>query len=162
MNVGNDSVGGNIYATWFTQTLDVECHAWGAPGGAPGKNSTAAPDGSAPYSCKWNPVTEWDILPGQNVAVMYIEPDRDRVINVFHEPAPNLRVEKWPEGGGEAAPGGPVIFGIRYWNQGDGAGVAILTDTLPLSTTYVTDSSGHPAFVSGGVITWNLGSLAPG
>lgn len=160
VDVGDDSVGGTVYAAWFTQTLDVECHPWGAPGGAPVKNSTAAPDGSAPYFCQWDP-SDWDILPGQDVAVMYIEPDRDRVINVFHEPAPNLYVEKWVQGDSEAAPGGPIVFGIRYQNQGDGAGQAILTDTLPTELTYVTDTSGHQAFVSGSVITWNLGTVQP-
>ena len=162
VSAASDSVSGRVYAAWFTQTLAIVCDPWGAPGGGvPGKDSTAAPDGSVPYFCQWNPATEWDILPGQDVGVRYQEPDGDWVNNGFREPAPNLRVEKWPEGGGEAAPGGPVIFGIRYQNNGDGAGEAILTDTLPLSTTYVTDTGGFPAFVSGNVITWNLGSVQP-
>jgi len=33
----------------------------------------------------------WDLLPGQDVAVRYYEPDGDTVINVFQVPAPHLR-----------------------------------------------------------------------
>jgi uncharacterized repeat protein (TIGR01451 family) len=162
VDMDDDSVGGNIYATWFTQMLDVKCHAWGAPGGAPSKNSTAAPDGSVPYFCQWDPVTEWDILPGQDVAVMYLEPDGDRVINVFMEPAPDMRVEKWTEGS-EAAPGGPAVFTIRYENEGNAdATTVLLTDTLPSGTTYVTDTSGFPATVGAGQVTWSFGPVAAG
>ena len=77
----------------------------------------------------------------------------------FKTAAPNLYVEKWREGKGQVAPGGSVVFGIRYRNNGDDAAPAMLTDTLPLSTTYIADSSGFPAFVSGRTITWNLGTL---
>jgi uncharacterized repeat protein (TIGR01451 family) len=162
VDVEDDSVTGPVYATWFTETLDVECHAWGAPGGAPGKSSTAAPDGSVPYFCQWDPVTEWDVLPGQDVAVMYLEPDGDRVINVFHEPAPDMRVEKWVEGNDQVTPGGPAVFNIRYRNEGDAvAQTILLTDTLPANTTYVTDTSGFPANVGAGLVTWTLGPLDP-
>jgi uncharacterized repeat protein (TIGR01451 family) len=93
--------------------------------------------------------------------VQYQEPDGDWVRDVFSEPAPDLRVEKWVDGSGESFPGGPVVFNIRYQNQGDAAGEAILTDTLPLSTTYISDSSGFTAFVSSGVVTWSLGTVQP-
>jgi len=33
-----------------------------------------------------------DLLPGQDVAVTYTEPDADEMINVFRAPAPDLRV----------------------------------------------------------------------
>jgi len=159
VDVDNDSVGGNVYATWFTQMLDVECHAWGAPGGAPNKESTAAPDGSVPYLCQWDPVTEWDILPGQDVAVMYREPDDgDRVMNVFEEPAPDLEVHKWSDG--QPAAGSNFAYWIEYENRGEiDATDVVLTDTLPLDTSYVADSSGVPANVNGQVITWSLGTV---
>jgi hypothetical protein len=84
VDLDDDSVSGPIYADWFAGTLEVQCHPWGAPEGAPEKYSSAAPDGSAPYSCQWDPVSEWDIQANQDVAVMYIEPDdADRIINVF-------------------------------------------------------------------------------
>jgi hypothetical protein len=55
LDVDNDSVSGPIYAEWFIEELNVECHPWGGPPDTPGKNSTAAPDGSVPYSCQWDP-----------------------------------------------------------------------------------------------------------
>ena len=159
LSVASDSIAGTITANWFTQTLNARCEVW-AQNGPPGIDMIVNPNSGGSYSCDFGAVG-WDVLPGQNVAVLYFEPDYDQVINIFRGPAPNLRVEKWPEGGGQVLPGGPVVFGIRYWNNGDGAGVAILTDTLPNNTTYVTDTSGFPAFVSGNVITWNLGSVHP-
>jgi hypothetical protein len=84
VDLGNDRVSGPIFAEWFAETLEVQCHPWGAPEGTPVKSSSAEPDGSAPYTCQWDPDTEWDIEADQDVAVMYIEPDdADRVINVF-------------------------------------------------------------------------------
>ena len=161
LDASTDSITGTLNVPWFAQLLDVECNPWGAPSGAPQKYSTAMPDGSIPYSCQWNPTTEWDILPGQNLGVLYREPDGDQVFNSFHVPSANLWINKWREGGGEVAPGGAVVYGIRYANDGEVAGEAILTDTLPANTTYITDSSGLPVFVNGSVITWNLGSVQP-
>ena len=83
-----------------------------------GKDSTAGPDGDPPYDCDWS--GEWDIVPGQDIAVMYVEPDDgDRVINVFWEPAPDLSVGKGPEGHNEFVPGGQAVFWINYRNEGD-------------------------------------------
>jgi uncharacterized repeat protein (TIGR01451 family) len=159
--VGN-KISGPINASWLTEELPVDCHAWGAPGGTPDKDSTAAPDGSKPYECAWDPNTEWKILPGQEIAVMYREADADQVINVFYEPAPDLRVEKWPEGNGQSAPGLPLVFHMRFENQGEvTAQSIILTDTMPANTTYISDSSGISPAVSSGVIVWNMGSLDP-
>jgi uncharacterized repeat protein (TIGR01451 family) len=163
LDIDADNVGGPIYANWFTETLDVECHAWGAPEGAPDKFSNAEPDGSMPYFCQWDPGTEWDIQPGQDVAVLYEEPDRDLVINVFYEPSPDLRIEKWPEGSGQVMPGGPVVFNIRYINDGESTAESFtITDTLPANTTYLTDTSGVPATVAAGQVVWMFGSLEPG
>lgn len=101
----NDNVSGRVHAGWFTEDLAIECHPWGAPGGVPGKNSTAGPDGEPPYACQWDPLTEWDVQPGQEIAVMYLEPDGDRVINAFQEPKLNIRTNighDWVEGNFEA------------------------------------------------------------
>lgn len=83
VDVDNNSISGPIHAEWFTETLNVQCHPWGAwPGPATVQNSTADPDGGAPYSCGWDGV--WDVQPGQNIAVFYEVPDtRDLVGNVF-------------------------------------------------------------------------------
>jgi uncharacterized repeat protein (TIGR01451 family) len=162
VDVDNDSVGGPIFATWFTDTLNVECHPWGAPSGTPSKNSIAEPDGSSPYFCQWDPLTEWDLLPGQEIGVMYIEPDLDRVIHPMHAPAPDMHLEKWIEGSGQVMPGGPVAFTFRYLNVGDAPTSAIyLTDTLPVSTTYLTDTSGVAPTFGAGWVAWTLAPLDP-
>jgi len=56
------------------QTLNVRCDVW-VQNGPNGIDTTADPNGGS-YSCDFGGA--WDILPGQDVAVMYIEPDRDR------------------------------------------------------------------------------------
>ncbi|NOZ73677.1 MAG: hypothetical protein GXP38_17595, partial [Chloroflexi bacterium] len=90
LDIDADSVGGTVLAPWFSEMLNIECHPWGGPPEAPAKESTAMPDGSKPYLCQWDATSEWNILPGQDVAVMYVEPDGDRVINVFLESAPDV------------------------------------------------------------------------
>ena len=158
----NDSVGGTILAPWFSEMLDVECHSWGAPDHAPNKESTAMPDGSSPYFCQWDPDTEWDMQPGQDVAVMYWEPDGDMVINVLQEPVPDMRIEKRSPGSGEVMPDGPVVFELQYRNDGEAMAETItLTDTLPANTTYVDDSSGVTPAISGNQVVWTLGPLEP-
>ena len=80
-----DSVSGTIYAPWFGQVLDVECHSWGKPGDEIIKWTTVMPDGVNVYHCAWDPVTEWDILPGQEVGVAYSGPDGNWVASVFQD-----------------------------------------------------------------------------
>ncbi|MBN1180466.1 MAG: PKD domain-containing protein [Anaerolineae bacterium] len=87
VSVDDDTITGNVVADWFTQTLDVECQPWNVPGGAPNKYSSAAPDGSVPYFCAWDPLSEWDIQPNsEQIGVLYLEPDGDSVYNVFVPP----------------------------------------------------------------------------
>jgi uncharacterized repeat protein (TIGR01451 family) len=157
LDVDADIISGTIDANWFTDTLNGNCGVW-EPGG-PGIDFTVDPDGGS-YSCDFGAVG-WDLLPGQNVGVQYEEPDEDYVINVFRGTAPDLRVEKWVEGY-EAAAGGMAVYGIRYRNEGDGvAGTVMLTDTLPLSATYVADSSGVTPTLGAGWVSWELGPLDP-
>ncbi len=169
VDINTDSVGGPVYADWFTNTLQIECHPWGAwesglwPDAQP-KNSTAHPDGSLPYLCQWDPTTEWDIEPGQDVAVMYIEPDLDRVINVFQEPAPHLRIEKWTNS--DPGEGGNLVFNVQYTNEGLAtAENVVITDTMLGNMVYITDTSGLPLSGSGAPgdpLVWDVGLLPPG
>ncbi len=160
LNIDTDSVGGPIHADWFgSLLLDVECHPWGAPEGTPSKESSAAADGTQPFECSWDPDTEWNIEPGQQVAAMYIEPDGDRVIDVYADPAPDMRIDKWPVGN-QVAPGGPVVFGISYQNDGNAAAdMVIITDTLPANTTYIDDTSGVTPQIDGNKLTWLFGPV---
>ena len=86
VDVDNDSVTGPIVARWLNQTLQVWCHPqtmWPAVF----RQSSAEPDGSAPYFCEWqNPTGEqepWDIQPEDEVMVHYIEPDGDQVFRMM-------------------------------------------------------------------------------
>ena len=87
VDVDNDNIEGTVLAEWLpTGLVDVQCHSWGAPEGAPNKWSTAGTDGDPPYFCEWDPGTEWDILPGQDIAVSYYEPEGHQVFGVFSTP----------------------------------------------------------------------------
>lgn len=164
LDIDTDSVSGPITVPWFGNTsLDVECHPWGGPGDAPVKNSSATANGTVPFDCSWDPTTEWDIEPGQELAAMYIEPDGDRVIDVYVDPAPEMRIWKWTEGSQQVPPGGPMVFFIEYQNDGDAtADPVIITDTLPANTIYITDTSGVQAMNGGGTVIWDLGQVGSG
>ena len=88
VDVAADLVTGTVAAPGFGISLTIECHPWGAWDAgidAPVKESFAEPDGSVPYRCAWDPATEWDMLPGQDIAVVYIEPDWDQIVNVVRD-----------------------------------------------------------------------------
>ncbi len=124
-NVDTDIVSGTIHAAWLlpdTVMVSCEIHEPNAPGiQIEGVN----PDGGN-FHCDFT--GEWDIMPGHNVVVNYNEPDSDRIQARFVEPTPDMRVEKWAEGSGEAAPGGELVYGIRYRNEGDAEAVTIVAD----------------------------------
>ena len=81
----NDSITGTIYAPWLPQDTEVWvwCHTWGAPPDTEGKGETVLPDGVDTYTCAWDPDTEWDIQPNQEIGVSYTGPDNHTVYNVF-------------------------------------------------------------------------------
>ena len=55
--------------------------------------------------------------------------------------------------------GQPIVYTIAYANNGTaGATNVVITDTVPLSTTYQS-CSGAPCSISGGVVTWQVGSV---
>jgi len=156
LDVGSDVISGTINAPWFgSLTMTVRCEVWHGPNPPIEIQGVNASGGS--YECDFGGLV--DIQPGWEVAVMYIEPDDgDRVINVFREPVPNLGLNKWSQG--QPAGGGNFVYEIEYWNGGEAEATnVVLTDTLPLSTTYVADSSGVPAHVNGRVITWSLATI---
>ncbi|HEX6033802.1 MAG TPA: hypothetical protein VFY83_05175 [Anaerolineales bacterium] len=82
INLEVDSIEGTIYAPWFSDQVEVECHSWGAP--LPDeilKYDWVQPNGEDIYSCSW--LGEWDIQPGQDVGVGYFGPDGHWVANAF-------------------------------------------------------------------------------
>ncbi len=162
LDVDADRITGTVDVPWLMPgPVDIECHTWGAPGGAPQKYDSVIPNGEDTYTCAWDPNTEWDVQPGQDIGVSYHEPDGHQVFGVFHAPAPRLRVEKWLEGGylGE---GSRAVFHIQYRNEGDGdAEDVVITDTLQ-GMTYLGDTSGFPHTGGGNEVVLDLGTVAPG
>jgi uncharacterized repeat protein (TIGR01451 family) len=155
-----DVVSGTIHASWFSPTgLTVRCEIH-EDNGESIEIHGVDPDGGG-FECNFG--GRFDILPGHNVAVNYLEPDGDWVQTHPPNPAPDLRVDKWVEGSRETSPGGTVVYGVHYYNNGDGdATGVVLTDTLPPTTTYSADSSEFPATPSGDTVTWDMDTLAPG
>ena len=66
-----------------SEPLRVRCEVW-VENGPPAIETTVDPDGGS-YVCDFGDVG-WDLLPGQDVAVRYFEPDGDSVINVLSTP----------------------------------------------------------------------------
>jgi uncharacterized repeat protein (TIGR01451 family) len=160
-SIATDMVSGTIHADWLVPGLvRVNCEIHEGEEAPWMAVEDVDPDGGS-FECDFS--GEWDILPGHNVAVNYVRPDGGaRVQTHFIEPTPNMRVEKWPEGSGEAAPGGRHVFALRYRNEGNAAAETIvLTDTLPPNTAYVADSSGVMPDVSPERVVWTLGPLEP-
>jgi uncharacterized repeat protein (TIGR01451 family) len=158
-DVDTDVVSGTIHADWlspYTVTVSCEIHEENGPSI---QVEGVDPDGGS-FECDFT--GEWDILPGHNVAVNYIEPDTDRVQTHFREPSPDLHMEKWAEGSGQAMPGSNLVYTLRYRNEGNApSGTILLTDTLPLDTAYVANSSGMEPVQVGNQLVWTLGPLDP-
>ena len=119
-------------------------------------------DATGVYTADFNTVG-WDIQYGDTFHVYYPAPHGHNVEYAFWLPAPDVSVNKWNPSGGYARPGGVMAYAIEYSNWGNGdAENTIITDTLPLYTTYAGDNSGVTHEIGAdGVITWNLGTLPP-
>ena len=76
--------------------------------------------------------------------------------------APLLTMSKQLVGATQALVGQQVHYTLRYGAAAGGASVAntILTDSLPVGLDYV--SAAPAAFLAGSVLSWALGTLAPG
>jgi uncharacterized repeat protein (TIGR01451 family) len=154
-----DRLDGQVLAPHFAVSLTVECHPWGAWDlgiDAPIKVSWAEPDGSVPFACQWGP-GEWDVQPGQEAAAMYLEPDKDRVINVFQAagPPPELQIDKSVEGSRVA--GTIVTYTLTVSNVSDiAASGLVITDQLPSNVTWINGGIYDDA---SGIITWQWPNL---
>jgi hypothetical protein len=77
---GQDVVGGNVYASWFAGPLAVRCEVWGGNGPQPVQTMVQPAGGS--YQSD-SIMVGWHIVSGQEIAIHYVQPDGNSVINVF-------------------------------------------------------------------------------
>ena len=104
----------------------------------------------------------WDIQYGDRFNIHYNADHGHQTQYSFWIGAPELSINKWNTPG-YARPGGVVVYGINYWNDGNGVATdTLVVDTLPMSTTWAGDTSGFAHIEAGGVITWDLGNLQAG
>jgi hypothetical protein len=81
-----DSITGTINVSWLSDPVPVECLDWGSGGEPINKDAGSVyPNGASPYSCNWDPETEWDVQPWQDIGVGYSTPDGHWVANAFHD-----------------------------------------------------------------------------
>ena len=163
LDVNADTIAGTIQAPFGTLTLTVRCEVWVKDSPPPPIEVTGVSADGGSYFCDFG-AEGWNLQPGQDVAVMYLEPDGDTVINVFQAPAPQLGVWKWNGGGdGSTRPGGVYVYGFYYENNGNlTAADTVIVDNLPEHTSWAGDTSGLPHVAAGQVITWQVGDLEPG
>ena len=103
-----DSLQGTIYAPWFSNEVNVECHPWGSPEPVDMKFDSVLPDGEDAYSCSW--AGEWDIQYYQDVGVGYFGPDGHWVANAFRVLNPHFMVfPEWEWFDGLDWPDGAVV-----------------------------------------------------
>ena len=145
-----------------TAPADGWVHGWAQDRSGSGSNDISVQvDATGVYTLNFGG-QGWDIQYGDEFHVYYAAPHGHEVEYYFWLPAPDISINKWNPNG-YARPGGVMVYAIQYSNWGNGdAANAIITDTLPLSTTYAGDTSGvAPEIGTDGVITWNLGTLPP-
>lgn len=162
LNTGSDLISGTVDAKWLLPgPVNIECYIWPKPG-PPDQYDTVIPNGSNSYECSWSGI--WDIMPGDQIQVAYFEPEGHIVMREFHEPAPNLAIQKWFIGNGSPGEGGNAAFYVRYINQGDAPaeGVTIM-DKSWVGIDYFHDSTGLPVVIGpGDIVTWDIGTVDPG
>jgi uncharacterized repeat protein (TIGR01451 family) len=155
-DVDTDIVTGTVPAEgWFDLSVgDV----WGNWNGV--ENIQA--DASGVYTVNLSAEVGWDILPGDYFGLWFPVERGHVVIYDFWLPVPELGVWKWNVPG-HARPGGTVMYGMYYRNDGNGtAEDVVIVDTLPPSTTWAADTSGVTPVQDSGVITWELGPVEAG
>ena len=113
-----------------------------------------------------------DPQPGWYTATLCLNDDNqynfDPGPHFYEKPTtPDMTISK-DDGTTTFYPGGVLTYAIIYTNAGDGAALeAVLTDTLPLSTTFVSCSGGLscgyiPPPPGSGIVTFSLGIVIAG
>lgn len=116
LDADTDTFTGKVTVPWDPpyDEVAVQCHPWGAPEGTPSKDATVLPDGEHTFTCDWS--GEWDVQPGQEIAVLYQDPAEHWIFSVHRAYTDELilRVHydhDWIEGNYEA--GHEVYLEVR-------------------------------------------------
>ncbi|MFO7722000.1 MAG: hypothetical protein R6V49_02145 [Bacteroidales bacterium] len=79
-----DSITGTVEAAWLMPgPIEVQCHAWGLGYWIEPKTDMVIPDGIDTYTCSWDPNTEWDVQPWQDIGVSYRVQDGHWIYGAF-------------------------------------------------------------------------------
>ena len=158
LNVDTDIFTGSLNIPWLTDPVWVDCGVWVENGPGIGFNDPIDPNGGT-FICNFGELG-WDLQPGMDVGVSYVEPDGDRVYNVFRGPAPDLRINVW--GQGQPAYDNNYVLEVHYNNDGwlTAPGL-VITQTLE-GMTYISDTTGFDHTgdgTPGNPLIWKLGDL---
>jgi hypothetical protein len=156
-NLEGDIFTGTLNIPWLTDPVYADCGLWVNNGpwiGFPDVN----PQGGQ-IICDFGALG-WDLLPGMDIGVGYNDPEADKSLNVFNEPAPHLYINL--ETFGQPAYGNNYSLRLHFNNDGwaTAPGVAI-TQTL-WGMTYLSDTSGYPhtgTGTPGDPIVWDVGDM---
>ncbi len=151
----NDSISGTIDVPWLDPEVEIEiqCHPWGAPGPTDGKQDFVLPNGEDSYYCEWDPETEWDIQPYQDVGVVYVDPSGHWIYNGFFAYSYDLLMNvnydhDWIEG--NYPPGYEVVLTVT---ESDGVTVK---GTTTLTTSEIPWWGGQSGFSTNfGEVVWD-------
>ena len=133
---------------------------WGNPG-PDGMGAQVSASGD--YALDLDGDYGWDIRLGDSFNIHVGDDNGNQTQYSFWLPAPDMQVQKWNMPG-HTRPGGLVIYGLYYVNEGNGPAEGVqIVDTLPAGTSWAGDTSGIvPTEDPSGVLTWDLGTVEPG
>lgn len=155
VDISSDSVTGTIEAAWIGEAVPVECLDWGSELAEPVNKDAGfiSPNGADELSCNWDPETEWDLQPWQEVGVAYFTPDGHWVANAFRAEhwlaiwTYDLDAETWSEGDHT------YYFEWNYTVPPPGAGGSM----DPVSLAVDSQANAYPGYV----LLWSREALSP-
>ena len=114
LDADSDMVNGSVDAPWISAPITVRCAIWeeAAP---PNPIDVIANLGTGEFTCDFGSDRGWDLVARHMVAIMYWEPDGDRVINV--PPWTWMRVDYGGDEVGGDHPAG-ITFDISVKDSG--------------------------------------------
>ncbi|OGO29456.1 MAG: hypothetical protein A2136_04235 [Chloroflexi bacterium RBG_16_54_11] len=156
LDTATDIFEGYLNVPWLVDPVNGDCGVW--VDGGPGMGFENVDPNGGTFTCDFSGI--YDILPGMEFGVAYNEPDADRVLNVFQEPAPDLRINVW--GQGTPASGNNYILEVHYNNDGWATAPGVTIQQELWGMVYLSDTSGFVHSGSGNPgdpLVWDVGAL---